>query len=391
MDGFHLDIPFNRPYTTGRELKYIQEAVDGLQLSGNGPFGARCEDWLQQRTQARRAMLTPSCTAALELAALLLDVVPGDEIIMPSFTFPSTATAFVLRGATPVFVDIREDTLNIDETLVEGAVTERTRAVVPVHYAGVSAELDALRKIADRHDLAVVEDAAQALASTYHGRPVGRDGDYAAISFHETKNVMCGEGGALLLNVEDAAPRAEIIREKGTDRARLFRGEVDKYTWRDVGSSFLLSEMNAAFLWAQLEQADEITTERLKVWQAYDAAFADLDGGLARRPVVPEHCAHNAHMYYLLLADRPARDWLIQELRREGIVALFHFLPLHTSEAGLRFGKAGSELPVTSWASERVVRLPLWIGMGEDEIGRVVGAVTKALTSRERPIGVGAR
>jgi dTDP-4-amino-4,6-dideoxygalactose transaminase len=336
-------------------------------------------------------MLTPSCTAALELAALLLEVEPGDEIIMPSFTFPSTATAFVLRGATPVFVDIREDTLNIDERLVEGAVTERTRAIVPVHYAGVSAELDALRAIADRHGLAVVEDAAQALGSTYHGRPVGSDGDYAAISFHETKNVMCGEGGALLLNVEEAAPRAEIIREKGTDRARLFRGEVDKYTWRDLGSSFLLSEVNAAFLWAQLEQADEITAERLRVWQAYDVAFADLEGELTRRPVVPEHCKHNAHTYYLLLADGRTRDWLIQELRSEGIVALFHFLPLHTSEAGLRFGRAGSELPVTSWASERVVRLPLWIGMGEDEIGRVVRAVTKALTSRERPIGVGVR
>jgi dTDP-4-amino-4,6-dideoxygalactose transaminase len=390
MDGFHLDIPFNRPYTTGRELRYIQEAVDGLQLSGNGRFGALCEEWLQQRTHVHRAMLTPSCTAALELAALLLDVGPGDEIIMPSFTFPSTATAFVLRGATPVFVDIREDTLNIDETLVEAAVTERTRAVVPVHYAGVSAELDALRTIADRHGLAVVEDAAQALGSTYHGRPVGRDGDYAAISFHETKNVMCGEGGALLLNVEDGASRAEIIREKGTDRARLFRGEVDKYTWRDLGSSFLLSEVNAAFLWAQLEQADEITTERLRVWQAYDAAFAGLEHGLARRPVVPQHCTHNAHMYYLLLADGPTRDWLIQELRREGIVALFHFQPLHTSEAGLRFGRSDSELPVTDWASERVVRLPLWIGIGEDQIGQVVRAVTNALTSRERPIGVGA-
>jgi dTDP-4-amino-4,6-dideoxygalactose transaminase len=390
MDGFHLDIPFNRPYATGRELTYIQEAIDGLQLSGNGPFGTRCEAWLRQRTQAYRAMLTPSCTAALELAALLLDIAPGDEIIMPSFTFPSTATAFVLRGATPVFVDIREDTLNIDETLVEAAVTERTQAIVPVHYAGVPAELDALHAIADRHNLAVVEDAAQALASTYRGRPVGRDSHYAAISFHETKNVMCGEGGALLLNVEDAASRAEVIREKGTDRARLFRGEVDKYTWRDLGSSFLLSEMNAAFLWAQLEQADEITNKRLRVWQAYDAAFAGLEDGLARRPVIPQHCTHNAHMYYLVLADGATRDWLIQELRRQGIVALFHFLPLHTSEAGRRFGRASGELPVTSWASERVVRLPLWIGMAEDEIGRVVHAVTDALTSRERPLRVGA-
>jgi dTDP-4-amino-4,6-dideoxygalactose transaminase len=388
MDNFRLDIPFNRPHLTGRELAYIQEAVDGLQLSGNGPFGARCEAWLQQRTQTRRAMLTPSCTAALELAALLMDIAPGDEIIMPSFTFPSTATAFVLRGATPVFVDIREDTLNIDETLVEAAVNERTRAVVPVHYAGVSAELDALRAIADRHGLAIVEDAAQALGSTYRGRPVGRDGDYAAISFHETKNVMCGEGGALLLNVEGAEARAEIIREKGTDRARLFRGEIDKYTWRDVGSSFLLSELNAAFLWAQLEQADEITNERLTIWQAYDEAFVSLEEGLARRPLVPDHCTHNAHMYHLLLADGVTRGWLIQELRREGIVALFHFLPLHTSEAGRHFGRTSGELPVTTWASERVVRLPLWVGMGEDEVGRVVHAVTNALTSSQRPAGV---
>lgn len=391
MDGFHLDIPFNRPYATGRELAYIQEAVDGLQLSGNGPFGARCEAWLSQRTHAHGAMLTPSCTAALELAALLMNLEPGDEVIMPSFTFPSTATAFVLRGAIPVFVDIRDDTLNIDEALVEAAVTERTRAIVPVHYAGVSAELHELRGIADRHGLAIVEDAAQALGSTYYGRAVGSDGDYAAISFHETKNVMCGEGGALLLNVEGSAPRAEIIREKGTDRARLFRGEVDKYTWRDIGSSFLLSEVNAAFLWAQLEQAEEITTERLRVWQAYDAAFAGLEDGLARRPIVPEHCTHNAHMYYLMLPDGSTRDWLIQELRREGIVALFHFLPLHTSEAGLRFGRAAGDLPVTNWASERVVRLPLWIGMGDEEIGRVVRAVTSALASHERPLGAGAR
>ncbi len=245
-----------------------------------------------------------------------------------------------------------------------------------------------MRAIADRYGLAVVEDAAQALGSTYHGRPVGREGDYAAISFHETMNVMCGEGGALLLNVEGTEPRAEIIREKGTDRARLFRGEIDKYTWRDLGSSFLLSELNAAFLWAQLELADEITNERLTIWQAYDDAFVSLEEGLARRPLIPEHCTHNAHMYYLLLADGLTRDWLIQELRRKGIVALFHFLPLHTSEAGRHFGRASGELPVTKWATERVIRLPLWVGMEEDEIGRVVHAVTDALTSNQRPARV---
>ena len=384
MTRFHLDIPFNRPHATGREFDYIQEAIQGLHLSGNGPFGARCEAWLEERTHARSAMLTPSCTAALELAALLAGIESGDEVIMPSFTFSSTATAFVLRGATPVFVDIREDTLNIDETLVEGAVTARTRAVVPVHYAGVGAELDPLRSIAEQHGLVLIEDAAQAVGSTYRGRPLGGDGDYAALSFHETKNVMCGEGGALLVNVPDAVSRAEIMREKGTDRARVFRGEIDKYTWRDVGSSFLLSEVNAAFLWAQLESADEITAARRIVWSAYHAGFAGLEEDeLARRPVVPEHCAHNAHLYYLLLPDLATRDRLIEALRREGIAALFHYVPLHTSEAGRRFGRAYGELPVTDSASQRVLRLPLWVGLGEAEVERVVDAVTDALRAEQ--------
>ncbi len=385
MKRFHVDIPFNRPYAAGREFDYIAQAIAGLQLSGNGPFGQRCEDWLEKRTGAHRALLTPSCTAALELAALLAEIREGDEVIMPSFTFSSTATAFVLRGAVPVFVDIREDTLNLDEALVEEAVTDRTRAIVPVHYAGVPAELDALRATADNHRLVLIEDAAQAIGSTYRGRPVGVDCEFSALSFHETKNVMCGEGGALLLNSPAHVERAEIMREKGTDRAQLFRGEVDKYSWRDVGSSFLLSEINAAFLWAQLEAADEIHAARMTIWTAYDDAFAGLEAdGLVRRPIVPEHCSHNAHLYYLLLPDQAGRDRMIEELRAQSIAALFHYVPLHSSAAGRRYGRANGDLVRTVAASERVLRLPLWVGMGDTEVERVVTAVDRTLRT-ERP------
>ncbi len=385
MRRFHLDIPFNRPHATGREFEYIEQAIDGLHLSGNGPFGERCQRWLEARTRAHRALLTPSCTAALELAALLAGIEVGMEVIMPSFTFSSTATAFVLRGARPVFVDIRPDTLNIDERLVEQAVTKQTRAIVAVHYAGVPAETDELRAIADRHGLVLIEDAAQAIGSTYRGRPVGCDGDYVTLSFHETKNVMCGEGGALLLNVPETVRRAEVIQEKGTDRARLFRGEVERYTWIDIGSSFLLSELSAAFLWAQLESADEILSRRLATWESYQAAFARLEvDGLVRRPIIPAHCTHNAHLYYLLLPDQLQRDHLIEALRRKGIVALFHYLPLHASSAGRHFGRAHGNLALTQNASERVVRLPLWVGMRDEEIERVVGAVDS--TMRGRPV-----
>jgi dTDP-4-amino-4,6-dideoxygalactose transaminase len=385
MKRFHVDIPFNRPYAAGREFDYIAQAIAGLQLSGNGPFGQRCEDWLEKRTGAHRALLTPSCTAALELAALLAEIREGDEVIMPSFTFSSTATAFVLRGAVPVFVDIREDTLNLDEALVEEAVTDRTRAIVPVHYAGVPAELDALRATADRYRLVLIEDAAQAIGSTYRGRPIGVDCEFSALSFHETKNVMCGEGGALLLNSPAHVERAEIMREKGTDRAQLFRGEVDKYSWRDVGSSFLLSEINAAFLWAQLEAADEIHAARMTIWTAYDDAFAALEAdGLVRRPIVPEHCSHNAHLYYLLLPDQAGRDRMIEELRAQSIAALFHYVPLHSSAAGRRYGRANGDLVRTVDASERVLRLPLWVGMGDTEVERVVTAVDRTLRT-ERP------
>jgi len=360
----------------GTEVGYVTEALGGVQLSGNGPFARRCEAWFEQRLGATRAMLTPSCTAALELTALLANAGPGDEIVMPSFTFASTATAFALRGATPIFVDIRADTLNIDERLVHEAVGPRTRAIVAIHYAGVAAELDSLRKAADSCGCVLVEDAAQAIGSTYHGRPVGRDGDFAALSFHETKNVTCGEGGALLLNDASMVARAEVMQEKGTDRARLFRGEVDKYTWVDLGSSFLLSEISAAFLWGQLEAFEEIQARRFAIWNAYHEAFADLESeGLLRRPVVPAHCEHNAHLYYLLLPDGDRRDGLIAHLRAEGISAIFHYLPLHSSRAGRHYGRAHGELPVTDQVSDGIVRLPLWTGMDVAVAGRVADAV----------------
>ena len=380
---FHLDVPFNRPYATGSEFGYIAEAIAELKLSGNGRFTSLCSAWLEKHTGAGRVLLTPSCTAALELAALLADIEPGDEVVMPSFTFPSTATAFVLRGATPVFVDIRPDTLNIDEQEAAEAITERTRAIVPVHYAGVPAELDALLEVADRHGIVLIEDAAHALGSTYRGRPVGCHAEFAALSFHETKNVTCGEGGALLINDPSVVARAEVIQEKGTDRARLFRGEVDRYTWVDVGSSFLLSEINTAFLWAQLEAADTILERRLAIWDAYHAAFTDLeDEGIARRPVVPAHCTHNAHLYYLLLADEATRDAVIKYLHGAGVSALFHYVPLHSAQAGRRYGRIHGDLRHTDDASGRLVRLPLWIGMGPEEIGRVVGSVYDALGVR---------
>jgi dTDP-4-amino-4,6-dideoxygalactose transaminase len=309
-------------------------------------------------------MLTHSCTAALEMAAFLLDLSPGDEIIMPSFTFVSTANAFAIRGAVPVFVDIRADTLNLDETLVEAAITPRTRAIVVVHYAGVGAEMDALLRIAARHSLAIVEDAAQGLMSTYKGRPLGAIGSYGALSFHETKNVICGEGGALLVADSAHAARAEIVREKGTDRSRFMRGEIDKYTWVDLGSSYLPGEILAAFLYAQMEEADEITRQRLQIWDGYHHAFADLEcRDLVRRPVVPEHCRHNAHIYYLLLRDGGERDRVLRELKEREVGALFHYVPLHSSPAGRRYGRCGSSMAVTDDSSRRLIRLPLWLGL----------------------------
>lgn len=347
---------------TGRELDYIAQAHAGGHLSGDGPFTKQCHAWLEQRIGARKALLTHSCTAALEMAAVLLDLAPGDEVIMPSFTFVSTANAFLLRGAAPVFVDIRPDTLNIDENLIEAAITLRTKAICVVHYAGVGCEMDSICAIADRHDLAIVEDAAQAILSTYRGRPLGSLGQLAALSFHETKNVISGEGGALLINDERFIERAEIVREKGTNRSKFFRGEVDKYTWVDIGSSFLPSEILAAFLAAQLEQADDITQRRLAIWNRYHAAFADLElQGKLRRPVVPAHCMHNAHMYYLLLPDIVSRTAFIDHLKQAGVGAVFHYIPLHSSPAGMKHGRTASPMTVTDDASERLVRLPLWL------------------------------
>lgn len=366
-------IPFNWPYMTGKELYHIAEAHFNGRLAGDGPFTKRCHRWLEERTGVFKGLLTHSCTAALEMAALLLDIQPGDEIIMPSYTFVSTANAFVLRGGVPVFVDIREDTLNLDERLVESAITPRTRAIAPVHYAGVACEMDAIMAIAQRHGLKVVEDAAQGVMATYKGRALGSIGDLGAYSFHETKNVISGEGGALLVNDPDLALRAETIREKGTDRSRFFRGEVDKYTWQDVGSSFLPGELIAAFLWAQLEEADRITSERLASWQRYHEALEPLENkGVLRRPIVPEGCEHNAHMYYVLLAPEFDRQKVLNEFKRNEISSVFHYVPLHSSPAGLRYGRAYGDLDVTIKQSSRLVRLPLWVGLSEQQQDRVV-------------------
>lgn len=375
-------IPFNKPHMTGKELYYIAEAKFGNMLAGDGPFTKRCHQWLEQKTGCAKALLTHSCTAALEMAALLLDIQPGDEIIMPSFTFVSTANAFVLRGGVPVFVDIREDTLNLDERLIEGAITSRTRAIVPVHYAGVACEMDAIMAIARRHGLMVVEDAAQGVMSAYKGRPLGSIGDVGAYSFHETKNVISGEGGALLVNSPDLALRAEIIREKGTDRSRFFRGEVDKYTWQEVGSSFLPGELIAAFLWAQLEEAERITDDRLASWAHYHELLEPLEvKGVLRRPVIPEESQHNAHMYYVILAPDIDRQAVLNELKCNEIYSVFHYVPLHSSPAGLRFGRVGGALNITNSQSERLIRLPLWVGISAGQQHRVVSVLGKFLGS----------
>jgi dTDP-4-amino-4,6-dideoxygalactose transaminase len=372
-------LPFNRPYATGNELPYIADAIANLHLSGNGPYARRCCAWLEERVGSVRALLTHSCTAALEISVILADIGPGDEVILPSFTFVSTANAVVLRGGVPVFVDVRPDTLNLDERLFEAAFTERTRAVMPVHYAGVGAEMDRLLEFAEARRLAVIEDAAQGIQASYRGRGLGSFGRLAALSFHETKNLSSGEGGALLVNDPELIERAEILQEKGTNRSRFFRGQVDKYTWVDIGSSYLLSEINAAFLWAQLEQADEITGDRLRTWARYHDRFAPLEeAGLVRRPVVPPDRVHNAHMYYLLLPTLQKRQEFIAALARRQVQAVFHYVPLHRSPAGTRFGRPSGELPVTDDVADRIVRLPLWAGMGEEDVCRVIAAVEEA-------------
>lgn len=363
-----MKIPFNRAFATSQELEYISEAIASGQLSGAGKFTRRCEARLVAMTGAGKALLTTSCTAALEMAALLVDLQAGDEVIMPSYTFVSTANAFVLRGAVPVFVDIRADTLNIDETLIEAAITDKTRAIVPVHYAGVGCEMDAIMAIADKHKLLVIEDAAQATLASYKGRPLGSIGQLAALSFHETKNIIAGEGGALLVNATRFAERAEIIREKGTNRSQFFRGQVDKYSWVDIGSSYLPGEIIAAFLWAQMEEADTITRQRLALWNTYHQWLAEPErAGKIRRPVIPGHCGHNAHMYYLLLPDLDRRTAFIDKLRRVDINTVFHYIPLHSAPAGRRYARAHGDLKVTDDVSNRLVRLPLWSGLEEHQ------------------------
>lgn len=373
-------ILFNRPYMTGKELYYIAEAKFGNMLAGDGRFTKQCHKWIEKNTKCDKALLTHSCTAALEMAALLLDIRPGDEVIMPSYTFVSTANAFVLRGGVPVFVDIREDTLNLDERLIEAAITHRTKAIVVVHYAGVACEMDTILAIAGKHGIKVVEDAAQGVMSRYKGRALGSIGDIGAFSFHETKNVISGEGGALLVNDPLLSLRAEMIREKGTDRSRFFRGEIDKYTWQEVGSSFLPGELIAAFLWAQLEEAGSITNARLKIWDIYHALLAPLEQkGLLRRPIIPADCQHNAHMYYILLNAETDRQAVLSELKRNEIYAVFHYVPLHSSPAGMRYSKVHGSMEVTNIQSERLLRLPLWIGLELAQQQRIIDVLTRVI------------
>lgn len=373
-------IAFNRPYATGTEHRYISEAIAAAHLSGDGPFTKRVHRWLADGTGVETALLTHSCTAALEMMAILLDVKPGDEVIMPSYTFVSTANAFVLRGGVPVFVDVRADTLNLDETLVEAAITPKTRAIVAVHYAGVACDMDALLRIARDYGIPVVEDAAQALGASYKGKPLGSFGSLAALSFHETKNVISGEGGALLVGDPSLAQRAEIVREKGTNRSNFLRGAVDKYTWVDVGSSYLPSEIVAAFLWGQLEQHDNLLRRRLEIWNAYHERLAPLEqGGFIRRPVVPAECAHNGHLYYVLLASAEIRERVLAAMRAAGVDAIFHYVPLHSSPAGRKFGRTSGELGRTEDLSARLIRLPLHYAIADAQIGRVCEVLAQAL------------
>jgi len=373
-------IPFNRPQAVGAELDYVLDAIARAELASSGRFSERCSGWLEERTGARQALIVHSATAALEMMAILLDLGPGDEVIMPSFTFVSTANAVALRGAVPVFVDIRPDTLNIDENLVEDAVTRRTKAIVAVHYAGVPCEMDVLNDIAERHGLLVVEDAAQALMSAYKGRPAGGLCAAAAISFHETKNLHCGEGGALLVSRSEWLERSLVLRDKGTDRGLFLRGEVDKYSWVDLGSSYGLGELGAAFLWAQLECSEQVLADRRAVWNAYHERFAPLDDiGRLRRPVIPEEVEHNAHLYYVLVRDLAERNRVIEELGRRGVHAIFHYVPLHSAPAGRKLGRTHGELLETDAAADQLVRLPLWYQMPQEAVDRVAAAVAEVL------------
>ena len=369
-------ISFNVPPVAGKELIYLEEAIRSKKICGDGAFTKRCSRWLEEQTGSERVLLTTSCTHATELAAILADIKPGDEVIMPSYTFVSTADAFVLRGAKAVFVDIRPDTMNIDETLIEDAVTERTKAIVPVHYAGVSCEMDTICDIAKRHNLYVIEDAAQGVMATYKGRPLGTIGDYGCYSFHETKNLSMGEGGALLIKDKANILRAEIVREKGTNRSQFFRGEIDKYTWMDAGSSYLPSELNAAYLWAQLEDAQKIYDDRMRSWNLYYEQLKPLaDEGRIELPVIPEGCVHNAHMFYIKTKDLKERTDLIFYLKGKLINSVFHYIPLHSSPAGKKLGVFHGEDKYTTRESERLLRLPMYYGLGKENIECVTESI----------------
>ncbi|WP_339157804.1 dTDP-4-amino-4,6-dideoxygalactose transaminase [Paenibacillus sp. FSL W8-0186] len=371
-------ILFNVPTTTGNESIYINEAIKEGHLSGDGKFTKLCNGWFEDKFDVQKSLLTTSCTHALEMSAILADIKEGDEVIMPSYTFVSTANAFVLRGARIVFVDIRPDTMNIDESLIEEAITSKTKAIVPVHYAGVACDMDKILEIANKHNIVVIEDAAQGVMSQYKGRYLGTIGHIGCYSFHETKNYNSGEGGAILVNHESYVERAEIIREKGTNRSRFFRGQVDKYTWVDLGSSYLPSEINAAFLYAQLEQAEEINNNRMQSWNRYHIGLADLEKrGYVQLPTIPNECSHNAHMYYLKCRSLDERTRLIQFLKERGVQSVFHYIPLHSSNAGKQFGRFNGKDNYTTIESEKLLRLPLYYNFANDDLDKVVDSIYK--------------
>ena len=375
-----MRIPFNKPFLTGHEIKNICCAHIKGELAGDGYFTKKCQQWLEKNLGTKRAFMTHSCTAALEMAAILADIQPGDEIIMPSYTFVSTANAFVLRGGVPVFVDIRPDTLNIDEKLIEKAITRKTKAIVPVHYAGVGCEMDTILQIARRHKLLVIEDAAHGVKATYKGRELGTMGDFGALSFHETKNIISGQGGALLVNNPKFIRRAEIVWQKGTDRSRFIRGEVDKYTWRDIGSSFQPGELTAAFLWAQLEKANQIINKRLKIWSNYQKALSELEKtGVLQKKTIPKTCKHNGHIYYILLQSKKSKRKLIQNLKKLKINTVSHYEPLHLSKYGSKYMKKSNKLNQTEKISERIVRLPIFLTLSKQDFNKIKNSLLRLL------------
>ena len=375
---------FNVPPYTGKEIDYIKKAVANHKICGDGEFTKKDSEWLEAKTGTSKCLLTTSCTHATEMAALLLDIKAGDEVIMPSYTFVSTADAFVLRGATPVFVDIRPDTMNIDENLIEDAITEKTKAIVPVHYAGVGCEMDKIMDIAKRHNLRVVEDAAQGIMASYKGKPLGTFGDYGVFSFHETKNFSMGEGGALLIRDKENIERAEIFREKGTDRSKFFRGQVDKYRWQDFGSSYLPSELNAAYLYAQLEDADEIQSARMARWNQYHEMLKPLEEqGRIQLPFIPDYCEHNAHMFYIKTKDMAERTELISYMKSKDILTVFHYVPLHSAPAGLKYGRFHGEDRYTTKESERLLRLPMYYSLTPDDCEYVADQVLNFYADRK--------